>query len=1156
MSEGHSWRPPTTFDEFRILGPLGSGGMGAVFLAEDLTLRRRVAVKFIQSATDSERLRQRFLTEARAAAQLAHPNLMAVYRFGEVDGHPYIASEYVEGSPLSQLQLPVPWRRALEIAIGLCRGLAAAHEAGVLHRDIKPANAILTGDSTVKLIDFGLAKLFHQEAGDSEPSVTGESTGPDPGSTIDDTVIDERLPSAILGDDTVTDETAAMPSVSAPGTAASRDSHVEPTRAGAIIGTPKYMAVELLYGEPASKQSDVYSLGCLLFELSAAKVPMDTKKLHDTGNPFEVVRLSDHAQVPDGYAAIVERCIAFRPQDRYPSARELLPDLEALAARSRAVRIRRETADGGLAVPGNLSPTNAGYTTAFFGRAREMDRLERSFASGSRLVTLVGTGGTGKTRLARQFAATRAPTLGLTGGVWFADATGARAGVDVATSVARALGVDLGDAQSEEQAAQAVGWALAGRGPALLLLDNLEQVIDDAPPLIQRWLTMSPQLRVLATSRIALDVPEEERFGLPPMAVPDAEEADPDRLQMSEPVQLFIDRAKRAVYGFEVDPAQLILIAAIVRDVDGLPLAIELAAARCSILSVQQIAERLGQRFRLLKGRVEDGDQRHSALDKTIDWSWNLLTEAGKQGLAQCAVFRGRFDLAAAESILETDDDVLDLLQDLTDASLLATQQRPGSEGQTFTLLETIRAYADGKLQGEARRGAEARHAGHYLQAGARLGQVVREKGASTVIDELAKLGDNLIAVAERNLHSDDDGAQHRALQAVIAVAPLLDVRGPQVQLARLLDGVLSKPPQPGNEGLVAAAQLERGRLLQSSNLDRAQTELEQAVAAAGAAGDRWLEHRARAELGLVFRDTGELAEAERAFSSVFDEAERAGHTWLCAYAVGNRGILHLHTGSRDIGVAKCQRAVQLFEECGDLGYSAIFYINLAFGAGTAGRLDDAQQYYQRALELLTSIGDTRMQTIALQNLASVALERDDSDESHALLLQCQALAQRSGDRVLEGVARGELGRVELARGNTDAALDCLGESVTMLAETGEQRSRATFASLLGAVQADLHRFAKAEETFQTARELATALCDPSVDALLEACLAHLDIAHAVRATNQGADGSGHLRSATIRLHAARTPPAGAESDYLRTASDRLATLLAVAESDLAANEG
>jgi formylglycine-generating enzyme required for sulfatase activity len=207
------WTPPVAFDEFRMIQPIGRGSMGAVYLARDLQLDRQVAVKFIATASPDALARRHFQNEARAIARLQHPNVVTVFRVGEVQGLPYIVSEYLVGQSLDEISGPLPWRRVLSLGIGLARGLAAAHRQGVLHRDLKPANVFLTSSDEVKLLDFGLAELSN--AGDA---------------------------------------------------AGSRGANV-------VAGTPLYMGPELFLGAAATPQSDLYSLGLVLHQMCTGQVP-------------------------------------------------------------------------------------------------------------------------------------------------------------------------------------------------------------------------------------------------------------------------------------------------------------------------------------------------------------------------------------------------------------------------------------------------------------------------------------------------------------------------------------------------------------------------------------------------------------------------------------------------------------------------------------------------------------------------------------------------------------------------------------------------------------------------------------------------------------------------------------------------------------------
>jgi serine/threonine protein kinase/formylglycine-generating enzyme required for sulfatase activity len=339
------WAPPGEFDEFQLVRPLGRGAMGVVYLAHDRSLDRQVAVKFIASHRPSPKARERFQTEARAIARLQHPNVVTVFRVGEVDGHPYIVSEYLAGQSLSALPLPLPWRRVVSMGIGLARGLAAAHRQGVLHRDLKPENVLLTTDGEVKLLDFGLAELI------------------------------------------------------------SMDTAIEVGKARSAAGTPRYMAPELFLGAAATPQSDLYSLGLILHKLCTGVLPLpprhelpretkdrlatagDAPPAHEEPAPL-ALSLSG---IDLDFALLIERCLRARPEERFASAETLCAALERLHT--------PDTLSSGNPYRG-LAPFEPEHRALFFGRDSDiravLERLRRE-----PLVLIAGDSGAGKSSLCR-----------------------------------------------------------------------------------------------------------------------------------------------------------------------------------------------------------------------------------------------------------------------------------------------------------------------------------------------------------------------------------------------------------------------------------------------------------------------------------------------------------------------------------------------------------------------------------------------------------------------------------------------------------------------------------------------------------------------------------------------------------------------------------
>ncbi len=403
---------PRTFDGYQLERLLGKGGMGEVYVAHDALLDRSVAIKLIASGGD-RRARERFIVEARAVARLQHPNVVSVYRVGETEGMPYLVSELVRGTPLDRLERPVAPALALDIALGLASGLAAAHVRGVLHRDIKPANAILSDDGTVKLLDFGIAKLL-------EPLPASEPAPPEPRpAPLEDT----EATRPALAEESTRCERAAAPSTAAATLTRTREERsVEPTRAtratptardevpmgltktGVALGTPRYMAPEIWRGEPSTFQSDVYSFGALLFTLVAGKPPHPAKTLDELRahvlehDPVPLASVAPAAE--PGLAAIVDRCLARDPAARFASGSELRAAISKLLPGARTDLIPDGNPYRGLA------SFEAEHRDLFFGRESETRMLlDRLAADG--FVVVAGDSGVGKSSLCRAGVLTR-----------------------------------------------------------------------------------------------------------------------------------------------------------------------------------------------------------------------------------------------------------------------------------------------------------------------------------------------------------------------------------------------------------------------------------------------------------------------------------------------------------------------------------------------------------------------------------------------------------------------------------------------------------------------------------------------------------------------------------------------------------------------------
>ncbi len=409
------WTLPEQFDEYRLVRMLGRGSMGVVFLGHDLVLDRPVAIKFLNAVDANTRARERFLTEARAAARIQHPNVMGIYRVGELEGRLYIIGEYIRGESLSDLPRPMPWQEVLKLAVGLARGLACAHRQGVLHRDIKLANAMYSESGEVKLLDFSLAKLLEESPPVTPPSastVRGEAPNDDPEATGQlRVIINPNGRGGRVVDSTLTAspsrglESVPNPGAALDGTMARGPHDPPPARPvrmndssdSTVVGTPYYMAPELWRSQPASRGSDVYALGVLLYILCHGSPPIEGS------NTLELARRSQEVipkplrsvapSVDSRFADIVDRCLR-SPAERYPSADELCTALETLALGAGPAEVVRGNPYRGL------QAFEARHRAVFFGRGAEIraviDRLRAE-----PFVLVSGDSGVGKSSLCR-----------------------------------------------------------------------------------------------------------------------------------------------------------------------------------------------------------------------------------------------------------------------------------------------------------------------------------------------------------------------------------------------------------------------------------------------------------------------------------------------------------------------------------------------------------------------------------------------------------------------------------------------------------------------------------------------------------------------------------------------------------------------------------
>jgi predicted ATPase/tRNA A-37 threonylcarbamoyl transferase component Bud32 len=883
------------FDRYRTLHQVGSGGMATVYLAEDLKHGRRVAIKVMKPAMLAAIGHDRFLREIEIAARLNHPHVVPLFDSGAAGETLFYVMPYIEGESLRtrlshQGQLPLG--EALRLSREISSALSHAHQHGLVHRDVKPEN-ILLADGIALVADFGIAR---------STSLNGS------------------------------DQTQAM------------------TIPGGILGTPLYMSPEQACGEPVGPASDIYSLACVVFEMLSGTPPFEASssesviRMHLTAQPRRLDTL--RPSIPAAVARVIERALAKKPEDRYASAVQFAEALAAAAAGD-PTPTPAPTAE---ALPANNLPRQR---THFIGRERELAECARLLGD-SRVLTLTGIGGCGKTRLALKLAEHMLPAF--PDGAWFVDLAPVTEGSRVAEAVAAALGIR--EVAGKDLVAS-VCEHLAERR-TLIILDNCEHLLDDACRAADRMLEQAADVRLLITSREGLGIEGERLFPLRSLSVPSAQAPlAPATIRDYDSVRLFIDRARRVVPDFDVTPANAASVAEICRRLDGIPLALELAAARVKVLSVDQIRERLDDRFRLLTGGTRSAIARHQTLQATIEWSYDQLTRDEQRLFRLVSVFSGGWTFASLARVAGDRGDefaLLDELSRLVDKSLVTVERRDDGEPR-YSLLETVRQFARDRLReaGEIE-GARQRHAAEFLALAERgyAGRLTEEDRWSAAIESEH---DNVRTALD--VLRDTDRERHLEMAGALAWfwQSRSYLKEGHEQLSAALAGTSAEPARPARARAVSGV---AGLLAWQGDT----------AGAAGAWRDAlriWRQVGNEREIALALEGAGwadfVAGEDERAYAT-FDEYLRLQR------ATGDIHLIHRAT----IGIG--QLAVAL------------------------DRVDEAQRCAAEILDYCKAHPNTRSEHLAFHYLADCALIEGNVAESLKLYRESLRLALILGDHI------------------------------------------------------------------------------------------------------------------------------------------------------------
>ena len=977
---------------YRLLRLLGQGGTGLVYEAEHMVLRRSAALKMLlPDLVDEPEHRERLLRESRTVASLDHPAVIPIYDAGEDDGVIFVAMRLVRGSDLRECLLH-ECTLPLDTALAVLEQVAGALDAA--HRE----------------------GLVHR---DVKPA---------------NVLLEERTDRVYLTDFGIAKQAHA------PGL----------TRTGFFVGTVDYAAPEQIQGLEVGPPADVYALGCMLYECLSGRAPFggDSVAAVARGHLFDdPPSLPAELGLPAELDAVLARALAKDEHERQPGCRALVLEVRAATGGTRAGR--RRTRTGLVSAPRRprARPSLPSEASPLIGRSAELhDLCELLQQPDVRLVTLTGLGGVGKTRLAVAAAralADRFEEVAYTDLSLVAGADGAMA------AVADTLGVQGGGGAAADE----VAWRLAGK-PALLVLDSFERVLPAAAEL-GRLLGASPQLVVLATSQAPLRIPQEHRVPLHPLALPDpALSGDSAPLVTSPAIQLFLERARAVRPDFPLTPDSVALVARICAGLDGLPLAIELAAARVNLLSPQAILTRLQQRFELLAEEAPAGQARHRTLKETIDWTYELLDE-GERGLfARLSVFAGSWSLDAADAVCGTPGshhigEMLNAFASLIDKSLV--RQGDGADGEPrFAMIETIRHYARDRLaERDERDEIHLRHARRYLALVEAAEPELVGPGQIAWLARLDEEADNVWAALAWSV-------EHR-----------------EQELAMRIAGAL--PRYWSLRGHAAEARLRLEPLL-------AETESVPVAVVA----------KACFAAGYAALGQGDLAVAAEHFERSLGLAEEVGETRQAAAALAQLGWLLTATGRHEEARAAALRALALLEGAEDATTASGAYSVLA-AVALAGEDDpEATRLYERALGLRRELGDRRLIASSILDLARNDLDRSDPAHTTVLLEEALELAGKVDDGWTRSLALSTLGVLAVLERNAERARRLFADALATARRRGDTRVSAECIVGLAAVaglEEDLRRSARLLGAGRALREGITAGRTPA-ERVLEEVLA------------------------------------------------------------------